>query len=151
MAIGQSRLHELVKRRRLLSDSLIWFELFDPTMKQFMIDLVQRDQLKDKGIDADGDVIGFYSALTASINPIKKFNTHYTLEDTGDFYRSMFIQVLSDRVLIEANSQSFNEMQDQDWYSDRILNWTSENIQKIKEELKPKYIAAVKKALFGNR
>ncbi len=113
MAFGQSRLHELVNRRRLLSDAVIWYESFDVNMKQFMIDLVQTDQLRSRGVDADGDVIGFYSALTASINPIKKFNTHYTLEDTGDFFRSMYIQVLSDRVLIEANSQSFNEMQEQ--------------------------------------
>lgn len=150
MAIGNSKLHEMVRRRRLLSDSLIWYNSFDPTLKTFILNLIKEDQLRRKGIDADGDVIGFYSLTTSFINPKKKFNTHYTLEDSGDFFRSMFVQVLSDRILIEANSESYREMQDQDWFTDRILNLTDGNIQLLKEQLKPKYIEAVKKVLFGN-
>ncbi len=150
MAIGNSKLHEIVRRRRLLSDSLIWYNSFDPTLKTFILNLVKEDQLRRKGIDADGNVIGFYSLTTSFINPKKKFNTHYTLDDSGDFFRSMFVQVLIDRILIEANSESYREMQDQDWFTDRILNLTDGNIQLLKEQLKPKYIEAVKKVLFGN-
>lgn len=151
MAIGNSKLHEIVRRRRLLSDSLIWFESFDVQMKNFMIELIRKDQLTDRGVDGDNDVIGYYSLTTSFIDPIKKFNTHYTLDDEGNFYKSIFIQVLRDRVFADANSNSFKEMQDQDWYNERILDWTDENIQKIKEEIKPKYIKAIRRVLFGTR
>ena len=123
MPIGQSKLHDLVRRRRRLVDSVIWYEAFDTNLKDQIIRWIQDDQLRPKGIDADGDVIGFYSLTTSFINPIKKFNTHYTLEDTGSFYRSMFIQVLSDRIRIDASSESYKEMQDQEWFTDRILNY----------------------------
>lgn len=150
MPIGQSKLHDLVRRRRRLVDSVIWYEAFDTNLKDQIIRWIQDDQLRPKGIDADGDVIGFYSLTTSFINPIKKFNTHYTLEDTGSFYRSMFIQVLSDRIRIDASSESYKEMQDQEWFTDRILNLTDENIQKLKTDLKSAYIKAVRKVLFGN-
>jgi len=151
MAIGQSKLHQLAARRRLLSESLVWFNAFDVNLKTFMLDLIREDQLSQKGVDADNDVIGYYSLTTSFINPIKKFNTHYTLEDKGDFFRSMFIQVLSDRVFADASSNSFREMQDQEWYNNRILDWTNESIEKVKERLLPYYIDTVRKALLGNR
>ena len=149
MAIGQSKLHELVRRRRLLSDSVIWFDSFDVGLKNKILDWIRLDQLKSKGIDADGDVIGFYSSVTASIDPIKKFNTPYTLDDTGSFYRSMFLLVLADRIVPSANSETYRKMQDKDWFTDRILNLTDENLQKLKAEIKIKYIQAVRKALLG--
>ena len=150
MAIGQSRLHVMLRRRRLLSESLVWFNAFDTDMKSFMLDLIRENQLRQEGIDADGDVIGFYSLTTSFIDPTKKFNTHYTLDDKGNFFKSMFVQVFSDRVVADANSSSFTEMQDQEWYNDRILDWANESIQKIKEKLKPKYIEAVRRVLLGN-
>jgi hypothetical protein len=115
-----------------------------------MLDLIRENQLRQEGIDADGDVIGFYSLTTSFIDPTKKFNTHYTLDDKGNFFKSMFVQVFSDRVVADANSSSFTEMQDQEWYNDRILDWANESIQKIKEKLKPKYIEAVRRVLLGN-
>ena len=150
MAIGQSRLHEMMRRRRLLSESVVWFNAFDTNLKNFMLDLIRENKLRQKGIDADGDVIGFYSITTSFINPKKTFNTHYTLDDSGDFFKSMFVQVFSDRVMAEATSNSFREMQDQDWYNERILDWTNESIQRIKEKLLPHYIEAVRKVLLGN-
>lgn len=150
MAIGNSKLHEMVRRRRLLSDSLVWFNAFDTDLKRQIVEWITQDQLKEKGIDADGDVIGYYSQVTEFINPTKKFNTHYTLYDTGSFYRSIFIQVLSDRIVPNATSETYRKMQDKDWFTDRILNLTDENIQLLKMELKDKYIAAVRKVLFAD-
>ena len=150
MPIGQSKLHEIVRRRRLLSESVIWFNAFDTDLKNTILNWIREDQLRAKGIDADGDVIGFYSLTTSFINPAKNFNTHYTLEDSGSFYKSMFVKVFSDRILIDANSESYTEMQDQDWFTDRILNLTDEHIQLLKGEIKQKYIEAVRKVLLGN-
>jgi len=147
--IGNSKLHEMVRRRRLLSYALIWYEAFDSDLKKQILNWIQRDQLTKFGIDADGDVIGYYSGVTASINPSKKFNTHFTLDDTGSFYQSMFVQVLSDRILIEAGSDTYRKMQKKDWFTDRILNLTDENLRKLKAEIKEKYIQAVRKILLG--
>jgi len=150
MAIGQSRLHEMVRRRRLLSGALVWYESFDTDLKNKILNWIREDQLRKEGVDADGDVIGYYSLTTSFIDPIKKFNTHYTLDDSGSFYQSIFIQVLSDRIVFDANSETFKKMKDQDWYSDRILNLTDENIEKLKVEIKAKYIESVRKVLLGH-
>jgi len=150
MAIGQSKLHEIARRRRLLSESVVWFNAFDANLKRKILDWIRDDQLTRQGVDADGDVIGTYSLTTSFINPLKKFNTHFTLDDTGGFYKSMFLQVFADRIVPSANSETYRKMQDQDWYSERILNLTGENIKLLKEEIKGKYIEAVRKVLFGN-
>ena len=140
----------MVNRRRLLSDAVIWYNAFDVELKNQILRWIQNDQLKREGIDADNNVIGYYSLTTSFINPVKKFNSHYTLDDKGDFFRSMFVEVLSDRIIIDASSNSFREMQDQEWYNDRILNLTNEHIQLLKKELKIEYIKAVRKVLLGN-
>ena len=151
MAIGKSKLHEMLKRGRLLHDSVVWFEAFDTDLKQTILDWIREDQLRSKGIDADGNVIGYYSLTTSLIDPSKPFNTHYTLDDKGDFFRSMFVTVFKDRIVIDANSDSFTEMKEQDWYTDRILGLTDEHIKKLKEEVKTKYIEIARRILFGGR
>lgn len=148
MAIGQSRLHKMLQRRRLLSESVFWYETFTPRTKKKILDWIRKDQLRSKGIDADGEVIGYYSLTTERINPKKRFNSHYTLDDTGDFFRSMFITVFKDRLMVDANSSSFREMQTQEWYTNRILGLTDEHIIKLIEEVKASYIERVRKILL---
>ena len=151
MAIGSSKLHYMLRRARLFSEALVWYDTFDTDLKKKILDWIRQDQLFKQGIDADGEIIGFYSPVTQSINPLKKFNTHFTLYDTGDFYRSMFVTVLKDKIVIDAGSDSFREMKDQQWYTDRILGLTDENIIKLKSEVKEAYIRKAKSILFNNR
>jgi len=149
MAIGQSKLHELLRRRLLLSEALTWIKAFDPVNKRIILDLVREDQLRRKGIDGDGKVIGYYSLTTSFINPLKKFNTHYTLYDTGEFFKSMYIRVLADRIEIEADSNKGDE----DLfikYGNEIVKLTDENKELVAEIIRKEYRKIVRKTLFGN-
>ena len=46
----------------------------------------------------------------------------------------MFIIVLRDAFIVDASSESFKEMQNQDWFTNRILGLTDENLEKLKKE-----------------
>lgn len=148
MAIGKSKLHAMLKRRRLLSEALVWFESIDTDIKQEIIRLIQQEQLLKQGIDGTGEVIGYYSLATERMNPEKRFNTPFTLFDKGYFFKSTFVSVFIDAILVDANSESFAEMKQQDWYTDKILTLTDENMEVIKQKIKAKYIARIRAVLF---
>ena len=150
MAIGESKMHKMLRRRRLLSDAVIWFETFDTDLKVQILDWIRKDQLLAKGVDATGEIIGTYSLTTSLINPQKRYGSPFTLNDKGDFFRSMFVAVLLDEIKIDANSASFAEMKLQDWYTDEILGLTDENLQKLKKRVEARYLEAIKKALSIN-
>ena len=147
MAIGRSKLHDLLRRRRLISDAVIWFDTFDVSMKVKILDMIREDQLRSKGIDGTGEVIGYYSLTTSLINPLKRFNTHYTLYDTGAFFRSMFVTVLADRLQIDAESNKGDEDLFEK-FGTKIIALTDENFERLKKDVRQKYIEAVRSALF---
>ena len=148
MAIGDSKLHKMIARRRLLDEAVVWYNSFDDPLKTKILDWIRQDQLFKKGIDADGEIIGRYSFATSLINPQKAFNTPFTLYDKGDFFRSMFVEVLRESLIIDATSSSFKEMQTQEWFTNKILDLTNENLEKLKKEVQSKYVEAVKSALY---
>jgi hypothetical protein len=88
----------------MLSQRALFLEIMrKPSMRKFIIeDLVQQNQLQ-KGRDEDGDIIGTYSEFTQKINPSKVAGSPYTLKDTGQFYKSMYIRVNSDYIEIDAD------------------------------------------------
>jgi hypothetical protein len=137
-------LGDILKRTKVISESVVWFQAFDPTLKKKILDWVRNDQLQ-KGIDEDGDIMGLYSKWTEIINPEKKEGTPYTLYDTGDFYKSLFIDVLSEYfevdgqgLKVDAESGITTDLFK--WLGDGIVGLTDENKDKLTEELKVKYI-----------
>ena len=136
-----------VKLRKALrlSSSLAWYEAFDQQLIKMILNWIQQDQLQ-KGIDEDGDIIGLYSEWTELINPEKIAGTPYTLEDTGDFYKSMYIVVLNDSIVIEADPIKGTDNLFYK-YGEGIIGLTEENMDKLREEVKKKYIEFVKNAL----
>ena len=140
----------MMLRAKLLSDSVVWFDTFknNPELRKMIITMIQKDQLTDKGIDSMGQVIGYYSPVTAMINKLKKANSHYTLHDTGEFYNSMFVVVLNDSLVIGGDVDKFAN---QEWYRDSILNLTEENLIIFTEQVRIKYIEYVRKILFQGR
>ena len=100
-----------------------------------------------KGIDGTGKVIGYYSQLTSLINPKKKFNTPYTLYDTGAFYRSMYVRVLLDAIIIEGDTQ---KMENKSWYTTKILSLTDENLAILQSKIRESYIQQLKTTLGIN-
>ena len=97
-----------------------------------------------KGIDGTDQVIGYYSRLTSLINPKKKFNSPFTLFDTGDFYRSMYVRVLQNAIIIEADTQ---KMEEQSWFTDKILTLTDENLAILQIKVRESYIKQFKTLL----
>lgn len=74
-----------------------------------LIRLNTKEQLF-KGVDAKGKKLfskrtkrGVYSPLTELLSGgKKKAGTHYTLEDTGDFYKGLYIEIKSNKVLFSS-------------------------------------------------
>jgi hypothetical protein len=151
MAIGNTIIDEQLRRVRLLSETLAWVETFDTATKEQVLDWIREDQLRSKGVNKFGEVIGYYSRSTESISKGKKrFNTHYTLFDTGDFYRSMFVTVTGDSLFINANAKKGQDDLFQK-FGTSIIGLTDENFAKLKEKVKTSYIEYARKTLFGNR
>jgi hypothetical protein len=151
MAIGQSKLHTTLKRGRLLSDSVAWLEAFTPRTKNEILDLVREAQLRAEGIDGDGDIIGFYSFATELITGgEKQQGDHYTFDDTGAFFRSMFLRVLSDGFVIVADGQKEDDNLF-DKYGEQIIALTDENLEKVSVMVRKAYASYVRRILFGAR
>jgi hypothetical protein len=137
-------LGDILKRTKVISESVVWFQAFDPTLKKKILDWIRNDQLQ-KGIDEDGDIMGLYSKWTEIINPEKKEGTPYTLYDTGEFYKSLFIDVLKEYFEIDGqglkvDTESGITTDLFKWLGDGIVGLTDENKDKLTEELKVKYI-----------
>ena len=140
-------LGEKLKKTRSLSDAMAWYESFDLEFKKQILDWIRIDQLREKGVDEDGDVIGYYSLYTEILSGgRKKFGDHYTLEDTGAFYRSMFITVFRDSIVIDADP-----IKGQDnlffKYGEGIIGLTEENMGLLQQEIKKKYIEKARSIL----
>jgi hypothetical protein len=146
-----NKLGEVLKRTRLLYDSIIWFESFDTKLKTKILDWIRYDQLW-KGIDEDGDIMGLYSEWTEMINPEKVAGTPFTLKDTGAFYKSFFIDVLTEFFVVDGDGIKTDEITGEKTdlfkrFGDGIVGLTDENKEKLAEELKIKYIENVRKTL----
>lgn len=142
----ETRLGEMLQKTQLLNDAQAWLEAITPALERKIIrDWIQEDQLYRQGVDEDGEIIGFYSAATEQISRGRKVaGTPFTLEDTGEFYRSMFITKLRDSFIIDANTA---KMEDQTWWGDEILGLTDENFYKLIQEVKYNYIEYVRRIL----
>lgn len=145
--IGNTPIDEHLRRVNLLIDAVAWIEAHNTTTKNLILSYIKQDQLFNQGVDMHDKIIGYYSEFTEFINPKKQAGTPYTLYDTGAFYRSMFVQVLKDSIIIDAN---FTKMEDQDWWSVDILGLNEENLNKYAQLVKENYIKYARKVLELN-
>tara|TARA_R110000851_G_scaffold241533_2_gene394119 strand:- start:448 stop:906 length:459 start_codon:yes stop_codon:yes gene_type:complete len=137
------------KAERMLTDGIVWLDTFrlDTQFKKQILDWLRLDQLKKEGIDEDDEVIGFYSFSTSMFDSEKAFNTHYTLDDTGEFYRSLFITALIDSFVITGDTA---KMEDQEWWRDEILGLNERNMEKLRDGYKERLIIYAERVLFNN-
>ena len=146
--IGETAIDEHMKKVNVLFDSVAWFEANDNLVKKSILDLIRINQLTQKGIDENESVIGYYSAVTDMITRGRKAEgDHYTLDDTGEFYRSMYVVVLKDSIVIEADYQ---KMTDQDWWTIDILGLTQKNLELYAQMVKENYIKYARRILGVN-
>lgn len=149
----------LNRAKYMLHLKSIWLAVFsDPAFKTQILNWIRQDQLFKRGIDGDGDVIGLYSEFTEMINPEKIAGTHYTLFDSGEFYRSMFITIGigsdpsitidADPIKIDDDGEKTNLF----WkYGENIVALTDENRSKLADEIRERFIRESRKILFDNR
>jgi hypothetical protein len=150
--VMQTQVGTILKRTKMLSDALVWYDSVDGNVRRLILYWIQNDQLRKEGIDEDGDVIGWYSQLTEILSGgRKKFNTHYTLEDTGEFFREMFVIVLADSIVIDSDGAD-KENGDNLFtkYGDGIIGLTDENMDKLVAILRVKYYQSTRKVLGLN-
>ena len=129
----------------------IWTRVFSNKELQntIIVEYIQQDQLFEKGVDESGEVIGYYSSVTENVyNPMKKAGEHYTLLDTGDFYRSMVFVFGKDFFEIDADPIKENDNLFEK-YGEGIIGLTDESKEKLRLELLQRYEAEVRSILFG--
>lgn len=101
--------------------------LADPDIEEQILDLNRDTQLFDKGINAEGQVIGLYSLATEKLSGgTKKAGTPYTLKDTGQFYESFKIYLEKMEFYIAANPIKGNDNLFEK-YGENILGLTQES------------------------
>lgn len=135
-------LYQRLKSIARIEESTAWLWTFvtDRNLKQDIISLIQNNQLRDKGVDENGEVIGFYSMLTEIVSKGKKQQgEHYTLDDTGEFFKSFYITVLKDSFVINADGQK-EEDNLFDKYGNGIIGLTDESIEVVKARIKEGFI-----------
>jgi len=151
--VMDTEIGSLLRRTKLLFDASIWYDSVDSNVRRMILHWIQNDQLREQGIDEDGDVIGWYSQLTEILSGgEKKFNTHYTLEDTGEFFRQMFVIVLNDSLVIDsdgADKSNGDNIFDK-FGGPKIIGLTDENMEKLVAVLRVKYIENTRKVLGLN-
>lgn len=143
MLFDQTKLFEYATKLQTLRGQENWIfkrVLDRPDLKRKIIELNTQRQLGDEGIDALGNILGFYSIVTEFMsNGAKKAGDPYTLNDTGAFWASFDVQVLQGHISINANGQK-----DTDNLFDKfgidILGLTDENLQLLIEDAKGYYI-----------
>ena len=138
-----------VEAEKLLTDALVWFDTFNTQDKlsKLILGWIKKDQLFDKGVDSNDKNIGFYSFVTEVISGGRKEQgDHYTLDDTGEFKQTMVVIVLSNALVIKADTE---KMEDQAWWRDEILGLTDENMQKLRDEYRENVINYGKRVLAG--
>lgn len=123
-----------------MNADIIWNHVFsDKEFQTWILDLIRDDQLMEKGVDETGKIIGTYSWATQNIyNSSKIEGEHYTLFDTGDFYKSMVILLGTNYFEIDAdpikeNANLFTK------YGEGIIGLTEESLEKLREETKRRY------------
>lgn len=139
--LAETDIRVVLNRVNSLGFEYFWRTIFsDVQFRIWVLDLVRQDQLFKKGIDGDGDIIGYYSQFTESINPTKIEGTPYTLYDTGEFYKSFVLYVYTDAVEIDANPIKVNykgEKENLFWkYGENIIALTGESMGKLQTEIR---------------
>lgn len=136
-------LGDVIKKVQSITFEDVWQEVFkDEQFKEEILDWIRWEQLYDQGVNENDQIIGYYSEYTQYLNKDKIANTPYTLYDTGDFYNSFIITVLSDSIEInadpiksEATEYGFDVVDLFQEYGEGIIGLTDQSKEKLAEEL----------------
>jgi hypothetical protein len=148
VAIGKTKLDELVQRGKLLKELDAWNSSFNEMTKKQLIEWVQ-DQLR-QGKDGKDVLQGTYSYATQLISKGRKQQgDNYTFEDTGYFYNSMQVYISEYLIEITGDGRKGNENL-YNKYSQFLTTLNDEHIEKLKEIINKAYIEYIRKILRIN-
>lgn len=162
MAIGKTKLDELLKRGKLLKELSAWEGAFNQLTKDQLIQWVQ-DQLQ-QGKDGKNVLMGKYKKRTEELSGGKKITgTPYTFEDTGYFYKSMEVIITDFSFEIKGDGKKIKhskanllfsefELSDEEIdlyevYSQFLTTLNDEHIEKLKTIINKAYIDYIRKIL----
>lgn len=147
--VMNTEIGQLLKRVKVLKDAIAWIKAIDTKEKELIIKAIH-EQLQE-GIDEDGDNMGYYSLMTERITKGRKQQGDpYTLEDTGAFYRSMFVEVALDSFFIDGQAQKSPIDNLFAKFGEGIVGLTPLNLDKLVNRLQIKYIKYVREVLQIN-
>jgi hypothetical protein len=150
-------LNTLSRFKRDLKPSFVWQRVFSKKRIQeyVIVELIQSDQLFDRGIDETGNPIRnadngrtSYSKLTEILSGgTKKEGEHYTLLDGGEFYKSMVFLLGANYFEIDADpikkdSNLFAK------FGEGIIGLTNESKEKLRVRLKEEYKIELRRILL---
>jgi len=143
--IGKTPIDLHLKRALLLDSAKAWIEANTDELRELIVNLIRYNQLTEQGVNSEGNIIGYYSQMTEILSVgRKKRGEPYDLNDTGEFFRSMYVQVLADSIVVNAD---YAKMEDQNWWNINILNLTDENLEVYIEEIKQNYVKEARRIL----
>lgn len=143
--IGKTPIDLHLKRALLLNSAKAWIEANTDELRELIVNLIRYNQLTEEGVNSEGNIIGYYSQMTEILSEgRKKRGEPYDLNDTGEFFRSMYVQVLADSIVVNAD---YAKMEDQNWWNINILNLTDENLEVYIEEIKQNYVKEARRIL----
>jgi hypothetical protein len=146
----------LAKRAVSLDENRLLNQILSrPDIQQRIITMNRVDQLYNRGIDSEGDVlrsdfaqgIQVYADYTIFLKEIKDQKTDVvTLSDTGDFYNSFHVRI---------NLKDFEIVADDVKADDLVATWgpvlglTEENMQRLIDILREDLIPVIKMYLLN--
>lgn len=147
----------ILKRATSINLDEIMLKVFDNDKVQEYIENLNKEQLQE-GIDSKGDELSYidhngrertgYSRVTELITKgKKKAGSHFTLFDTGDFYKSIKLMPELNGVTITANPIKEDENLFKKFGND-IIGLTQESVQLLQEFIKPIFIQEVRMYLL---
>ncbi len=156
MDLTQTILGNVLNRYRNLRETYLWRKVFDDAkFREWVLDLIRQDQLFKQGIDGDGDIIGYYSEYTEMLNPEKVAGTHFTLFDSGEFYKSFILYIYENYIEVDANPIKINEKGEKEnlfWkYGENIIALTEESLDKLRQEFLIRFKNELKQLLQFNK
>lgn len=140
-------LFNLIDRvKQLDAEKIVINLIFKDEIRTFILDLNRQKQLYEKGEDIEGNALGEYSAYTEEITQgRKKAGSHYTLFDTGEFYRSFDVAVYSDNsFVVEADTIKDDGTDLARKFGQDILGLSSDSKGELINKLLPLIIEQVK-------
>lgn len=145
--------------KNLDSNKILLTIWFDKNIQDYILDLNRLNQLFKDGVDANSELLGYYSGATEWITRGKNYQygglsskktsaDHITLYDTGAFYASFRIIVQKDGFKVYANSIVDDGNDLTEIYGENIIGLTNESTEQLAIKILPMVVKNVREFIL---